>query len=239
MMNETRGIGNVSPVSYKKDCLVQVWLESRQLAMLLQWLEDNQRFVRFKSEIVSIALDELVSYLVNSGQIETIEFAEDARAKLEGRFGPSFNPKGKGRKNLVHNLTLDARRGEMIMQPKSHFGGVDRLEKLEKVDSVKNNASKVLNPDDIRTVAMTPAEMKRVYKETVKRMNIEEARRQLHEEKERIKAAGITEDGIIVNENQSNDVVDEMDYERFLERERKRDEDGEKEPNRSKTNDLS
>ena len=91
---------------------MQVWLESRHLATLLLWLEKSGVNVRFRSEIVRVALEQLVYHLIESGEIEMVELAEDAQNMLERRFGVDNNPSGRGIRNKIHNLQIDAKRSE-------------------------------------------------------------------------------------------------------------------------------
>jgi hypothetical protein len=109
--DSTKGRSRVNPRKYKRDVLMQVWLQSRHLATLLKWLEDEGMFVRFRSEIVQITLEQVVEHLVSTGVVEMVEYAEDAQKLLE-RFEVKSNIDGRGRggKNTFHNLTLDDRR---------------------------------------------------------------------------------------------------------------------------------
>ncbi len=115
-VNETRGKSIVDPVNlgnYKGDVLVQTWIDSRLLATVSEWLDGNGLVTRHMSDIVKFVIEEVVSQLVREGEVEMIELCGDARDLLERKYRTNLNPGGRGKKNILHNLVLDDRKGGM------------------------------------------------------------------------------------------------------------------------------
>jgi len=111
--DSTRGKAMTNPRSYKRDVMTQTWLESRQLATIMRWLDVNGHFVRFKSDIVRECVEQIYYHIKDNKLVEVIDFADDARRLLENRFGDgSNNNSGRGKRNEIHNLVLDDRRRE-------------------------------------------------------------------------------------------------------------------------------
>jgi len=109
--NSTNGGSLISPVSYKGDVMVQVWIDSRVLATICKWLESEGEYPRFLSHVVRVPLEMLVDHVVSEGKVKMVDGTVEARMLLEGRFHVSLNKGKKGRKNLLHNVTLSSRRG--------------------------------------------------------------------------------------------------------------------------------
>ncbi len=117
----TRGMSKNRPEDYKRDDLVQVWLDSRHLATLLRWIENSGVIVRFKSEIVRTVIEQVVHHLVDRNEAKMIDTAEQAMDLLKIRFGVDPNPSGRGLKNRKHNLELDGIKAERAgPSPPSH-----------------------------------------------------------------------------------------------------------------------
>lgn len=114
--DSTRGKNpRIDPKSYKPDVLVQVWVEARKLVMLNQWLDKNGFSTRFMSEIVRNTIDVVVDQLLLTGEVEKIEFNQIARDILQHRYNrDNLNPRGRGDRNVVHNLHLDNIRRESL-----------------------------------------------------------------------------------------------------------------------------
>ena len=108
--NSTRGKSLILPKRYKKDALVQAWIDRRVLATLSVWLDENGYRTRFMSDVVRIVLEEIANQAVKSGEVYKIEFTEDATKILESKYRVDLNPSGRGLKNLTHNLVLDRMR---------------------------------------------------------------------------------------------------------------------------------
>lgn len=109
--DSTRGKSVLNPVNYKGDALIQVWMDSRILATLLMWLDRQEQYPRFMSEVVRIPLQTLVEYLVEGGDVKMVEETGKARRMLESRFRIDLNKGKRGKKNVLHNQILsDSRR---------------------------------------------------------------------------------------------------------------------------------
>jgi len=111
--DSTRGSSVMNPLNYKGDVLVQVWLDSRVIATLGQWLEKCGTYPRFMSQVVRVPLEALVTQLTEDGEVELIDDTAVARAMLENRFGVKLNRGGRGKKNALHNQILSDRRGSL------------------------------------------------------------------------------------------------------------------------------
>jgi hypothetical protein len=48
-MTETRGKSRVNPTEYKKDIVVQTWAESRDVATLVKWMDQENEHPRSMS----------------------------------------------------------------------------------------------------------------------------------------------------------------------------------------------
>jgi len=102
----TKGGSRLMPKSYKSDALVQVWLDSRKLALLSRWIDQDGPNTRFLSEVVRYTLDMVVELLQNEGW-ELGDIAS-SRQMLERKYRTNLNPNGKGKKNLLHNMILES-----------------------------------------------------------------------------------------------------------------------------------
>jgi len=110
--DSTRGKSMIRPRRYKRDALVQTWVDRRKLAMLSIWLDEGGYGTRFLSDVVKITIDEIVEKLVREGMVRRVEFTDEATRILQSKYKIDLNPSGRGVKNLVHNLTLDDLRRE-------------------------------------------------------------------------------------------------------------------------------
>ena len=108
--DSTRGKSLLMPKKYKNDAHVQVWIDSRKLATLSRWLDENGLVTRFLSDVVRLTLDQVVASLTNEGKFKLIESCAEAREMLERKYRVNLNPRGRGEKNLLHNLVLDSRK---------------------------------------------------------------------------------------------------------------------------------
>lgn len=111
VVGSTKGSARIEPRSYKGDSLIQVWLDSRKIAMLSMWLSSRGVTTRFMSDVIREALDQLCTHLVNSGQGIELDTTA-ARDLLESKYRVNLNPSGKGIRNLMNNLILDDRKAE-------------------------------------------------------------------------------------------------------------------------------
>jgi len=169
-------LGN--PKTYKRDVLVQVWMQSRHLATLLNWLESIDRKVRFRSEIVQFTVEEIVKHIRDSKVCEVVEYASEARDILKDRFGVESNPKHRGEKNALHNMMLDDRRresdvdlvatGMKIMESMKKEGEKERVPKKddsEVIEPVETGTTKTTIPSIARQRSKEEIEADRIAKD--------------------------------------------------------------------------
>lgn len=132
-VDSTSGGSLINPVNYKGDVMVQVWMDSRVLATICRWMENEGEIPRFLSHVVRIPLEMLADHLVEDGKVEMVDDTLEARILLEGRFHVNLNKGRKGMKNLMHNVTLSGRRGTDLGSRAG--GGIDyrRPEEIEPI----------------------------------------------------------------------------------------------------------
>lgn len=113
----------IDPIEYKPDTLVQTWIDARKLVMLDNWLAGNHIYTRFMADIVREVLDIVIDQLLDAGEVKKVEFSTDAANILKAKFNKkSLNPGNRGKRNILHNLTLDdRRRGKMIRMEESDY----------------------------------------------------------------------------------------------------------------------
>lgn len=117
----------LNPVRFKGDALVQVWLDSRELATISEWLDKDSYHTRFLSEVVKDGLHILCENIVENGEVEMIEGTAEARTLLEDKYEINLNPNGRGEKNVFHNQILsEKKRAERGAVP-------DRIRELQRV----------------------------------------------------------------------------------------------------------
>ena len=197
--DSTKGKSDINPRTYKRDVLMQVWLQSRHLATLLKWLEDGGSVIRFRSEIVQITLEQVVEHLVNTDAVKMVEYAEDAQKMLE-RFGVESNPSGRGGKNAFHNLTLDNRMRENRSDDHSGHSGYSFTDEHLKDEDIprQSKGDKQPEPEQPKSNrAIDNIDEGEVLRLMEKRED-EAIRKRAEEEKERVLAnADIDENGVI------------------------------------------
>ena len=125
MSDETRGKSMIDPVNYKNDVLTQAWVDSRTLATLMMWLDSVGAQPRTMSDIVRIPLKTIVKHLVSVGEVKMIDDTNVARQILAKRTGVDLSRGGRGGKNVLHNVVLDARRSELGGHIKDVVSDVD------------------------------------------------------------------------------------------------------------------
>jgi len=108
--DSTKGSAQVNPVTYKGDALVQVWLDSRVLASLSNWLDEDGNVTRFMSDVVRDSLQILCEHLESIEEIKMIDSTVDARRLLEMKYRVNLNPQGRGKRNALHNIILSDKR---------------------------------------------------------------------------------------------------------------------------------
>ena len=113
----------LNPVTFKGDALVQVWMDSRELATISEWLDKTGSHTRFLSEVVKDGLHILCEELVDDGEVSMVEDTLEARHMLEDKYRICLNPKTskanprltgerdsrRGEKNALHNIVLSER----------------------------------------------------------------------------------------------------------------------------------
>ena len=104
----------LNPVTFKGDALVQVWMDSRELATLSKWMDKNGNYTRFLSEVVKVGIRMICEELVSEGEVVLIEDTAEARNMLERKYGINLNPSGRGAKNALHNMILSERKREEL-----------------------------------------------------------------------------------------------------------------------------
>jgi hypothetical protein len=102
----------LNPVRFKGDALVQVWLDSRELATISEWLDKGGQYTRFLSEVVKEGLHILCENIVENGEIKMVEETIEARNLLEDKYDINLNPNERGKKNVFHNQMLSERKKE-------------------------------------------------------------------------------------------------------------------------------
>jgi hypothetical protein len=88
--------------------LTQVWIDSRILATLSNWLESKGKHPRYLSEVVRQPLSTLVEFLVESGEIEMADNTMDSREMLQRKYHVKLNAGNRGYKNMQHNALLSS-----------------------------------------------------------------------------------------------------------------------------------
>ena len=109
-VDATRGSSMINPERYKGDVLVQVWVDSRILATLSNWLDKKGVITRFMSQVIKEPLRVLVEHLVEDGEVEMVDDTVVARDLLQRKYQINLNPRGRGGKNILHNVVLSDRR---------------------------------------------------------------------------------------------------------------------------------
>jgi len=136
-VKEDSTIGNsvvAYPKTFKGDVLVQVWVNSRILATLSEWLDRNGNDTRYMSEVVKKPLKILMDYLIEIGEVSMVEDTGEARAMLKRKYRVRLNSGNRGRKNEQHNMLLSSimkegkvtglGRGIVNSKPNTLLGGV-------------------------------------------------------------------------------------------------------------------
>ena len=147
-VDSTRGASLVNPLNYKGDVLAQVWIDARILATLCRWMDGNGEYARFLSEVVRRPLEAMVGTLVKNEEIEMVDDTVEARTLLERRFGVDLSRGGRGGKNVLHNIVLSERRGELGEELRSREGeggvpDVERPSRGKKTSKITEEAVKI------------------------------------------------------------------------------------------------
>lgn len=159
--DSTKGSSLIKPLNYKGDVLVQVWVDSRVLATLCRWMDEQGEYARFMSQVVRRPLEVLAEFVSDQGS-EMIDDTGEARKMLERRFGVNLNRGGRGSKNVMHNLVLSDKRNELNERIVSRverrgldkrvrgYGSGDRSELVKKAMEVYGRIERGESVEDIR-----------------------------------------------------------------------------------------
>lgn len=128
--DSTKGRALTMPVSYKGDAYVQVWLDSRMLATISEWLDKNGLITRFLSDVVKFTMEQVLEHIREKGEEDFIETTSVARDILSRKYRVNLNPRDRGKRNVLHNLILDSRKvGREVGE---HGGSVSKDDEISK-----------------------------------------------------------------------------------------------------------
>ena len=136
--DSTEGDSVLDPLNYKGDVLVQLWIDGRVLATLSSWLDSQGIYTRHLSEVTRLPLKYMVDMLVGQGDVNMIDDTAEARLYLHRKYGVKLNTEGRGRKNVIHNMALSDKRGELGYIIESH-----ERRRIEDISIPKNSGDKI------------------------------------------------------------------------------------------------
>lgn len=129
---------------YKRDALVQAWVDRRDLATIVLGMTKLGMGPKHLSDVMRYTIKETVISVVSKGGTY-IELMEDACDVIESCLTVKLNPGGKGLENMRHNAKLDESRLARM------GSAVDRSEALHlaevNVDKVQLLVDSGLAPD--------------------------------------------------------------------------------------------
>ena len=111
--DSTKGMAMMIPRNYKGDVNCQVWLDSRLLATMSIWLDDQGVWTRFMSEVLRESIRTICEYLVDTEQAVMVEDTVEARELLERKYKVNLNPDGRGRRNTINNIKVSEYRAKL------------------------------------------------------------------------------------------------------------------------------
>lgn len=157
-VDATRGASILNPSSYKKDALVQAWVDSRDLATVMSWLEeDGCHLITHLSQIIQETL-RIVADTIEKGGGTRVQYTEEAM-KILDRFEKQLHPVGRGDKNLLHNLMLDSRRKQPVFRRPVDPEMLKIIEEGERIEKERSaSASASANTSTVATVIESEAE---------------------------------------------------------------------------------
>ena len=126
--DSTKGKSRVNPLNYKGDVLVQVWVDSRVLATLCNWLDRSGYYPNYMSQVVRKPLEAMVELLIKEGGTQLVDNTIEARDMLQKRFKVDLSRGGRGTKNVMHNVELSIRREELaeVIQREKRIDDIQR-----------------------------------------------------------------------------------------------------------------
>lgn len=134
-------------VYYRKDALVQSWIDRRHIATLIKWMESQGIQPRYMSEVLNTAISSLVEALISQGRTTRVQFTQEADKIIDRSIKTSLNPSGRGRKSYQHNLELDDLRLEALGRPKQNETPASNLQEQQAADfeeQIRREAEKLL-----------------------------------------------------------------------------------------------
>lgn len=161
----------LNPVTFKGDALIQVWMDSRELATISEFLDKNGYRTRFMSEVVKEGLHILCEELVSYGEVNMVEDTAVARKMIEDKYGICLNPRTakskytgnrdsrRGEKNALHNMLLSERKREEVpdklrelqMKTKETYARLNKVENREGGDIFKELMEMERGGDHVNT----------------------------------------------------------------------------------------
>jgi len=108
---------------YKRDALVQAWIDRRQLATIINWMLRRGRNPLHLSEVLKLAVDELTKKAVAEGA-RFVELTEDAHNIINNCFRVNLNRGGKGLQNFRYNVRVDEMRLARVEKVDERSGAV-------------------------------------------------------------------------------------------------------------------
>ena len=221
--DSTNGKSLINPKKFKGDVITQVWLDSRVLATLSNWLDKESVMTRFMSEVVRETLEMVVDNLVKDSRVKMVEDTDTARDLLQHKYRVNLNSKDKngrvrGEKNIVHNIVLSCRKSESESE---------RMYKYEPevASPVFNNKTKLSDEIKLKLNETSPNfdinEAVKVYKQ----LEMDKMKKDAENEKEKILAnATIDEHGVITPNDFGNSrgVVGEEEMNAYKEEEERK-----------------
>lgn len=161
--DSTKGKSLMLPKSYKGDVVVQMWIDSRILATLSNWLDKQGNYTRFMSEVVKDSLEILVNHLVEDG-IELVDDTIYARQLLEMKYRINLNKGDRGSRNVQHNVALSNSRKALAgqVQNRKIFVETQPMVNSPSLDPRVQEAVRVFNSLEANTCALSDDEWREI-----------------------------------------------------------------------------
>ena len=193
-VDSTRGSSYMRPMEFKGDVTVQMWIDARLLATLMNWLDSVGDYPRFMSEVVKKTLTSAAEAIVEDDPSLLEDDTTTARRMLENRFRVNLNKGGKGLKNKMHNTILSnmrknerhekEKRVQMRETERMLDSGMSREDIVQaKIDEREERAQKPWNE---LSKEETLARQVEIYKQ----LEEEDLQKQADEQRERASASG-------------------------------------------------
>jgi len=225
--DSTKGSSHMNPVNYKGDVLVQVWMDSRVIATLSNWIESKGLRPRFMSEVIRDPLMMLVDLITENGEVELVDNTAIARDLLQAKYRINLNRGGRGKKNALHNSILTGRREQFgarltssktkdIYTPATKTKSYITDEEWEHYGKMNAEAKEQEMKEGIANAVASGKASEYVMKE-VEVDKVIEAEPKVESKPEYV---SVTKDEVVMKEGE----LDELSEEEFVEKQRKKDE---------------